>query len=149
MTRMNRQLLPALLTVSVFSLSVATEAAMAQYPYQVAWGQPQAAAVGTYLSPTAAYPVGSMYYPTAVPFYSGQVYYQMAQVTAEPAAVPGASPVPEPQATQYYNTAECQCERCRRARGECRRRRPTGLIDGLWDLEQRKNAFLKRMFFGD
>lgn len=146
---MNRQLVPALLTICVFSLSVATEAAMAQYPYQVAWGQPQAAAVGTYLSPTAAYPVGSMYYPTAVPMYSGAAYYQMAQTAAEPAAVPNASPVPEPQAARYYSTAECQCERCRCARGECQRRRPKGLIDGLWELEQRKNAFLKRMIFGN
>ena len=140
---MNRQLLPALLTTCVFSLSVATEAAMAQYPYQVAWEQPEAAAVGTYLSPTAAYPIGSMYYPTAVP-----MYYQMAQMTVESAAVPNASPVPQPQATQYY-TYECQCDRCRCARGECQRRRPRGLIDGLWELEQRKNAFLKRMIFGN
>jgi hypothetical protein len=147
MTRMNRQLLPALLTACVFSLSVATDAAMAQYPYHMAWGQPQTAAVGTYLSPTAAYPIGSMYYPTAVPMYSGDAYYQMAQVAADPAAVPSPSPAPEPQ-VQYYNT-ECQCARCRCARGECQQRRPQGLIEGLWELEQRKNAFLKRMIFGN
>lgn len=146
---MNRQLVPALLTICVFSLSVATEAAMAQYPYQVAWGQPQAAAVGTYLSPTAAYPVGSMYYPTAAGMYAGDAWYQMAQTTAEPAAVPSATSVPEPQATQYYNTGECQCARCRCARGECPQRRPQGLIEGLWELEQRKNRFLKRMIFGN
>jgi hypothetical protein len=146
---MNRQL--ALMFLAVPFACLAASPAAAQYPYSVAWGQPDAAAVGPRLSQTAAYPTGPVYYPMAVPAYPGSnLYYRMADAQADPAArayVPQPASPPQAAGQPAYGYVECQCERCRRARGEYAG--GSGVIDGLWELERRKNSFLKRLFFGD
>lgn len=108
---MYRPLALTLLTAATVCLGLTTREAAAQHPYSGAWEQPQPAAVGVFLTPTAAYPAGPMYY----------------------------APVGD---------AACQCERCRRARGENRPVRSlTWGLGGMRQFEQRKNGFLKRALF--
>ncbi|HUG92378.1 MAG TPA: hypothetical protein VML55_16185 [Planctomycetaceae bacterium] len=80
-----------------------------------------------------------------------------AAAPGEPQPVVSGTPLPPAAADQAGTTddsaeayVECQCERCRRARGELRPDRGlTRVLEDLWRLEQRKNAFLKRTLFGD
>jgi hypothetical protein len=78
------------------------------------------------------------------------LYYRTAQAEPTPAAqayAPQSEYAPQSAGQPAYGYVECQCECCRRARGEYRG--GTGVLEGLWELERRKNNFLKRVFFGD